>query len=44
VFGNLQWARTISPFPVLAADDPLHDWFGRCVDLHGGLGHAAPTA
>ena len=44
VFGNLQWARTISPFPVLAGDDPLHDWFGRCVDLHSGLGHAAPTA
>jgi glutathione S-transferase len=44
VFGNLQWARTISPFPVLAADDPLHDWFERCLDLHGGLGRAAPTA
>ena len=44
VFGGLQWARTISPFPVLAADDPLHDWFGRCLDLHGALGRAAPTA
>lgn len=44
VFGGLQWARTISPFPVLAADDPLQDWLGRCLDLHDGLGRAAPAA
>jgi glutathione S-transferase len=44
VFGGLQWARTISPFPVLAADDPLQDWFERCIDLHGGLGRSAPAA
>jgi glutathione S-transferase len=44
VFGGLQWARTISPFPVLAADDPLQDWFARCLDLYGGLGRAAPAA
>ena len=44
VFGGLQWARTISRFPVLAADDPLQAWFERCLDLHGGLGRAAPAA
>lgn len=38
VFGALQWARVISPFRVLAADDPLHAWFARCLDLHSGLG------
>lgn len=44
VFGGLQWARTISPFEVLAEDDPLQAWFERCLDLHGGLGRAAPPA
>lgn len=44
VFGGLQWARTISPFEVLAEDDPLQAWFERCLDLHGGLGRAAPKA
>jgi glutathione S-transferase len=43
-FGGLQWARVISPFPVLAADDPLQEWLERCLDLHGGLGRAAPAA
>lgn len=44
VFGAFQWARVVSPFPVLAGDDPLHVWFGRCLDLHGGLGRATPAA
>jgi hypothetical protein len=26
----------------LAADDPVKAWFERCLDLHGGLGRAAP--
>jgi len=38
VFGALQWARVASPFRLLAADDPVHAWFERCLDLHGGLG------
>lgn len=42
VFGALQWARTISRFEVLEADDPIKAWFGRCLDLHDGLGRAAP--
>lgn len=41
VFGALQWARVISPFRLLADDDPVRAWFGRCLDLHGGLGRAA---
>jgi glutathione S-transferase len=44
VFGGLQWARCISQFPVLAADDPIQAWFERCLDLHGGLGRQAPAA
>jgi len=38
VFGALQWARVASPFRILEADDPVHAWFERCLDLHGGLG------
>lgn len=40
-FGAFQWARTISPFRLLADGDPIHAWFERCLDLHGGLGRAA---
>jgi glutathione S-transferase len=37
VFGAFQWARIVSPFRMLAEDDPVAGWFGRCLDLHGGL-------
>jgi len=42
VFGAFQWARAISPFQLLAADDPIRAWLGRCLDLHDGLGRRAP--
>lgn len=42
VFGAIQWARVISPFEVLEKDDPVAHWFGRCLDLHDGLGRNAP--
>jgi len=42
VFGAFQWARTVSPFRLLAADDPLTAWLERCLDLHDGIGRAAP--
>jgi len=37
VFGSLQWARCISRFELLAADDPLSEWRGRMLALFGGL-------
>jgi glutathione S-transferase len=37
-FAAFQWARVISPFQILEADDPVYPWFERCLDLHGGLG------
>jgi glutathione S-transferase len=40
-FGAFQWARAVSPFRILEADDPVHAWFTRCLDLHGGLGRKA---
>jgi hypothetical protein len=44
VFGALQWARVASPYRFLAADDPVSEWFGRCLDLHGELGRKVPAA
>ncbi|WP_309083973.1 glutathione S-transferase family protein [Chelativorans sp.] len=44
VAGALQWARVASPFPFLAEDDPVADWFGRCLELFGGLGRRVPAA
>jgi glutathione S-transferase len=41
-FGAFQWARVCSPFPLLAADDPVAEWRGRMLDLFGGLARATP--
>lgn len=41
LFGSFQWARTVSDFALLAADDPVYAWFQRCLDLHDGLGRNA---
>jgi len=43
VFGAFQWARAISDFEVLAADDPVRAWRGRLLDLHDGLARRAPA-
>jgi glutathione S-transferase len=41
VFGAFQWARAISAFQLLAADDPVYAWRGRMLALFDGLaGHA----
>ena len=37
VFGAFQWARSISEFELLAADDPVAAWRGRILGLHGGI-------
>jgi hypothetical protein len=44
VFGAFQWVRVTSPFQALAADDPVAEWFGRCLDLHGGVGRKVRAA
>jgi len=43
VFGAFQWARAISDFEVLAADDPVRAWRGRMLDLNDGLARRAPA-
>jgi glutathione S-transferase len=44
VFGAFQWARVVSPFQALAADDPVTAWFERCLDLHDGTGRRVAAA
>jgi glutathione S-transferase len=43
VFGAFQWARAISDFELLAADDPVRAWRGRMLDLFDGLARRAPA-
>jgi glutathione S-transferase len=42
VFGGFQWARTISYYVLLEADDPIAAWRERMLDLFGGLGRRNP--
>lgn len=44
VFGVFQFARIVSPFQVLDSDDPVADWFGRCLKLHDGAGASVSAA
>ncbi|MDB5525579.1 MAG: Glutathione S-transferase domain [Rhizobium sp.] len=44
LFGALQWARVVSPKPILPADGPIRDWFERCLDLHDGRGRRMKAA
>ncbi len=43
VFGSFQWARLVSDFPLLEADDPVAQWLERCLDLFDGLGRRAKS-
>lgn len=43
VFGAFQWARCVSAFPLLEQGDPVAEWRGRMLDLHGGLARSVPA-
>ena len=43
VFGPFQWARCISPFALLDADDPVRLWRDRLLDCFGGLARQVPA-
>jgi glutathione S-transferase len=43
VFGAFQWARAISDFELLAADDPVAAWRDRLLDAFDGLARQAPA-
>jgi glutathione S-transferase len=42
VFGGFQWARAVSPFRLLEADDPVYTWRERLLDAFGGLARNSP--
>ena len=42
VMGCFQWARCVSPFRLLASDDPVEAWRQRMLDLHGGMARQVP--
>ncbi|MDO6963697.1 glutathione S-transferase family protein [Rhizobium alvei] len=43
LFGAFQWARVVSPKPILTPGDSVSDWFERCLDLYDGIGRAAAS-
>ena len=43
VFGAFQWARAISDFALLEADDPVALWRGRLLDAFDGLARRTPA-
>lgn len=44
VAGTLMWPRCASRFELLEANDPVALWFGRVLDLYGGVGRSAKRA
>ena len=42
--GTFLWARIASPLALLEADDPIHAWRERMLDLFDGMGRKARAA
>jgi glutathione S-transferase len=42
MFGGFQWARVVSPFKLLAEDDPVHAWRERLLDAFDGMARSSP--
>lgn len=42
MFGPFHWARCISPFALLADDDPIASWRERMLDVFEGLARKSP--
>jgi len=42
VFGAFQWARVVSPFKLLAADDLVHAWREKLLDAFDGMARKSP--
>ena len=38
------WPRTVSPFELLEADDPVYAWRERMLDLFDGMARKAKAA
>lgn len=44
VAGTLMWPHCVSRFELLEPSDPVALWFGRVMDLYGGVGRSAKRA
>jgi glutathione S-transferase len=42
VFGGFQWARAVSPFPLLKPEDPVYAWRETMLDAFGGMARKSP--
>jgi glutathione S-transferase len=42
VFGPFQWARVVSPFKLLAEDDPVYAWRAKLLDAFDGIARKSP--
>src|SRR3984893_2489258 len=42
VFGGFQWARAVSSFQLLEADDPIYAWRERLLDAFDGMSRKSP--
>jgi len=42
VFGAFQWARAVSPFKLLTADDPVYAWRERLLDAFDRMARESP--
>jgi glutathione S-transferase len=42
VFGAFQWARVVSPFKLLAENDPVYAWRERLLDAFDGMARKSP--
>ena len=42
VFGAFQWARVVSPFKLLAENDPVYAWREKLLDAFDGLARKSP--
>ena len=42
VFGGFQWARVVSPFKLLEADDPVYTWREKLLDAFDGMARKSP--
>jgi glutathione S-transferase len=43
LFGAFQWARCVSDYRLLAADDPIRAWRDRLLDAFDGLARSVPA-
>jgi glutathione S-transferase len=42
VFGGFQWARVVSPFKLLEANDPIYAWREKMLDAFDGMARTSP--